>query len=30
VGDNFGYVIASDTLFHSWGEFSGWSYPTKT
>ena len=30
VGYNFGFVIASDTLFDSSGEFSGSSYPMKT
>jgi len=27
---NFSCIIASDTLFDSWGEFSGQSYPMKT
>jgi len=30
VGYNFGYMIASDTLFDSRGVFSGSSYPMKT
>ena len=30
MGDNFGCVIASDTLFDSRGGFSGPSYPMKT
>jgi len=30
VGYNFGCMIASDTLFDSWGGFSGSSYPMKT
>jgi len=27
---NFGCMIASNMLFDSWGELSGWSYPMKT
>jgi len=30
VGNNFGCMIASDTLFDSRGWFSGSSYPMKT
>jgi len=30
IGYNFGCMIASDTLFDSWGGFSGSSYPMKT
>jgi len=30
MGYNFGCMIASDTLFDSWGVFSGSSYPMKT
>ena len=30
VGYDFGFVIASNTLFDSRGEFSGSSYPMKT
>jgi len=30
MGYNFGCMIASDTLFHSKGGFSGLNYPTKT
>jgi len=30
MGYNFGYIIASDTLFDSRGGFSGSSYPMKT
>jgi len=30
MGYNFGYVIASGTIFHSRGEFSGSSYQIKT
>ena len=30
VGYNFGFVTASDMLFHSRGGFSGSSYPMKT
>jgi len=30
MGYNFGYMIASDTLFDSRGGFSGSSYPMKT
>jgi len=30
MGYNLGCMIASETLFDAWGEFSGWSYPVKT
>ena len=30
MGYNFGCMIASDTLFDSWGEFLGSSYPMMT
>jgi len=30
IGNNFGCMIASDTLFDSRGRFSGSSYPMKT
>jgi len=30
VSYNFGCMIARDTLFDSWGGFSGSSYPMKT
>jgi len=30
MGYNFGYMIASDTLFNFGGGFSGLSYPMKT
>jgi len=30
MGDNFSYMIASDTLFDSRGGFSWSSYPMKT
>jgi len=30
IGDNFGCMIACDTLFHSRGGFSWSSYPMKT
>jgi len=30
VGYNFGCMTASDTMFDSWGGFSGTSYPMTT